>query len=168
MLTLATLAAVTALVSPTLALAQTSTPTPTQTLAQPQAPAAANPYQPAPPPGASFPLLAPATEATDCGGLLRTPAYCVTAQLTDIGTLAEQYIETLGTVGWLAADGDDNRVIFVRRREAGGCDGMQMIAFYDEARPVTPTTMGYLGFAAIPGDICVAPESSAAQGPASQ
>ncbi len=163
MLTLATLAAVTALVSPTLTLAQS--PAPTQT------PAPAESFQPAPPPVASFPILAPATEAADCGGLLRTAAYCVTAQLTEIGTLADQYIETLGQLGWLAADGDDNRVIFVRRREGGGCDGMQMIAFYDEARPVTPTTTGFLGFAAIPGDICVAAPATqdpAAQGPASQ
>lgn len=145
--------------------------TPSLTLVQDQAPAVpapAAPVQPAPgapAPEASFPVLEPATEASDCGRLLSSPAYCVTAPLTEVGALAERYIETLKTANWLAADGDDNRVILVRRKADGTCDGMQMIAFYDESKPVAPTTMGFLGFAVIPGNICRAPET---QGPASQ
>ena len=103
-----------------------------------------------------MPVLPPATEAADCGGLLRSPACCVTAQLDQIGALADAYSEHLASLNWLAADGDDNRVIFVRRREGGGCDGLQMIAFYDESKPAEATAPGYLGFAVIPGDVCTA------------
>ena len=153
-----TLAAVMALATPSTVLAP----------AQEQPAAAAPARQPAgtiDAPVADFPILSPAVASADCGQLLATPAYCLSAQLTEIGDLAERYIDTLNGVGWLAADGDDNRVIFVRRKADGICDGMQMVAFYDEAKPVTPTTIGYLGFAPIPGNICVA---KPAQGPSDQ
>lgn len=141
------------LASPSLSLPQaSSTPAPAP------APAAVAPVE-------NFPILAPAVPAPDCGGLLKTPAYCISAELTQVGALAEQYIDAMAKESWLAADGDENRVIFVRRKPDGTCDGMQMVAFYDEARPVGPTTLGYLGFAQIPGNICRAPT---AQGPASQ
>ena len=68
----------------------------------------------------------------------------------------DAYTEHLATLNWLAADGDDNRVIFVRRRDGGGCDGLQMVAFYDETKPAEATAPGYLGFAVIPGDVCTA------------
>ena len=160
----------------TLALALVAA-TPSTTLAVPQAPAPQPPAPQAPAPSApvvapavaapmaNFPILTPAVESADCGRLLGSPAYCVSADLTEVGALAERYLTSLEGMGWLAADGDDNRVIFVRRKPDGTCDGMQMIAFYDESKPVTPTTVGYLGFAAIPGNICVAPP---AQGPSSQ
>lgn len=109
------------------------------------------------PPTDSFPILAPGVEAPGCAGLLGSPAYCLSTNLTEIGALAERYIAKMETLGWLPAGGDDNRVIFVRRTDRGVCDGMQMIAFYDESKPVVPTTVGYLGFAVIPGNICVAP-----------
>ncbi|HUH24923.1 MAG TPA: hypothetical protein VLZ51_12765, partial [Brevundimonas sp.] len=71
--------------------------------------------------------------------------------------------------GWLPAAGDDNRVVLIKRREAGGCDGMQMIAFYDESKPAEATSPGYLGFATIPGDVCagqpVAPAPAAGATP---
>lgn len=102
------------------------------------------------------PVLAPAVASEDCGGLLRSPAFCVTAQLDQVATLAETYLAQFEAQGWLAAGGDDNRVILVKRRDGGGCDGMQMIAFYDESRPAAPAAPGYLGFATIPGDVCVA------------
>jgi len=111
-----------------------------------------------------MPVLPPATEAADCGGLLRSPAFCVTAQLDQIGALADAYSEHLASLNWLAADGDDNRVIFVRRREGGGCDGLQMIAFYDESKPAEATAPGYLGFAVIPGDVCSSGPASPAAG----
>ena len=103
-------------------------------------------------------LLPGAELSPDCGGLnnLKGRAYCVTAQLGQIGALADAYIADLETKNWLAAGGDDNRVVFVKRREGGGCDGMQMQAFYDTSRPASPTTLGYLGFATIPGNICAA------------
>ncbi|MNS68188.1 hypothetical protein D3C72_1014620 [compost metagenome] len=136
---------------------------PTLTMAKTQAAPAAAPAQAAAPatptvglgvPATGVPVLAPAVVSADCGGLLRSPAFCVTAQLDQVGALAEAYLADFETKGWLTADGDDNRVILVKRREGGGCDGMQMIAFYDEARPAAPAAPGYLGFATIPGDVC--------------
>jgi hypothetical protein len=137
---------------------------PTLTMARTQAtPAAPAPVQAPAPAAPSFgqgvaatgvPVLSPAAASPDCGGLVRSPAFCVTAQLDQVGALAEAYLAQFEKEGWLPAAGDDNRVVLIRRREGGGCDGMQMIAFYDEARPAEATAPGYLGFATIPGDVC--------------
>lgn len=104
------------------------------------------------------PLLAGATAAPDCGNLygLAGKAFCVSAPLVAVGTLADAYVAELEGRGWLPAGGDANRVVFVRRREGGGCDGMQMQAFYDTSRPAGPEATGYLGFGLIPGDVCAA------------
>lgn len=101
-------------------------------------------------------VLPGATPAPDCGNLygLAGRAFCVSASLAGISALAEAYIADLGTKGWIPAGGDDNRVVFVRRRDAGGCDGLQMQAFYDTSRPAGPESIGYLGFAPIPGNMC--------------
>lgn len=108
-----------------------------------------------------IPVLEPAVVSADCGGLLRVPAFCVTARLDQTGLLADNYLELLEGRGWLAADGDDNRVILVRRRAEGGCDGMQMVAFYDTTQPGVAEAPAYLGFATIPGDVCTAEDSDA-------
>jgi hypothetical protein len=104
-------------------------------------------------------ILPGATPAPDCGNLygLAGKAFCVSAPLTGIGALADAYIADLQGRGWLPAGGDDNRVVFVKRREGGGCDGLQMQAFYDTSVPTGPDTIGYLGFGVIPGDVCAAP-----------
>lgn len=101
-------------------------------------------------------VLPGATAAPDCGNLygLAGRAFCVSAPLAGIATLADAYIADLATKGWIAAGGDDNRVVFVRRRETGGCDGLQMQAFYDTERPATLESTGYLGFGPIPGNVC--------------
>lgn len=152
------IAAVLAAASPSLTLAQnTAAPAP-------QAPVQTAPTVPPGPAATGMPVLPPATESADCGGLLRSPAFCVTAQLDQIGALADAYIEHLASLNWLAADGDDNRVIFVRRREGGGCDGLQMVAFYDESKPAEATAPGYLGFAVIPGDVCTSGPASPVAG----
>lgn len=103
-----------------------------------------------------IPVLTGATATPDCGNLygLAGRAFCVSAPLAGISTLADAYIADLEGRGWLAAGGDENRVVFVRRREGGGCDGLQMQAFYDTSRPAGPEATGYLGFGAIPGDVC--------------
>ena len=103
-------------------------------------------------------LLPGAQASVDCGGLygLAGRAFCITAPLGQVGALAEAYIADLETKGWLSAGGDDNRVVFVKRREGGGCDGLQMIAFYDTAKVAVAETPGFLGFATIPGDVCAA------------
>ncbi|MGI4818152.1 MAG: hypothetical protein ACRYFE_06510 [Janthinobacterium lividum] len=110
-----------------------------------------------------IPVLAPATASPDCGGLLRAPAFCVTARMDQIATLADTYLAQLAEKDWLAADGDDNRVILVKRRESGGCDGMQMLAFFDTNLPQTAEATAYLGFANIPGDVCAAPAGGTPQ-----
>ena len=126
---------------------------------------------PAPPAAQGQPadvgLLPGAELSADCGGLnnLTGRAYCVTAQLGQIGALADAYIADLETKGWLAASGDENRVVFVKRREAGGCDGMQMVAFYDTTKTAVAELPAYLGFAVVPGDVCAQP---AAEKPASE
>src|SRR5690606_1211850 len=100
------------------------------------------------------PLLAGATPAPDCGNLygLAGKAFCVSAPLAGIGALADAYVAELEARGWLVAAGDANRVVFVKRRDGGGCDGLQMQAFYDTSRPTGPEATGYLGFGVIPGD----------------
>ena len=153
------IAALVAAVSPPLTLARTQA-APAGAPAQAAAPAA-----PTVGPGAAatdVPVLTPAVASPDCGGLVRSPAFCVTAPLEQVGALADAYLAQFEKDGWLPADGDDNRVILVRRREAGGCDGMQMIAFYDESRPAEATAPGYLGFATIPGDVCTGQPAPAA------
>lgn len=114
-------------------------------------------------PQVQAPVLAPAQAAPDCGGLLAVPAFCVTAPMAAIETLADGYVTHFAGEGWIAADGDDNRVIFVKRREGGGCDGMQMIAFYDTSRVATAESPGYLGMAMVPGDVCTAAPAPSAQ-----
>lgn len=109
---------------------------------------------------ADIPVMEPAVAAADCGGLLRAPAFCVTARMDQIGGLGERYIQDLAAKGWIAADGDDNRVVLIRRREGGGCDGMQMLAFFDTNKPQAAEAQAFLGFAYIPGDICAAPQEN--------
>jgi hypothetical protein len=104
-------------------------------------------------------VLPGATLATDCGNLhgLAGRAFCVSAPLAGIGALADAYVTDFQARGWIPAGGEDNRVVFVRRRDGGGCDGLQMQAFYDTSRPAGPDAIGYLGFGPIPGDVCATP-----------
>jgi hypothetical protein len=109
-------------------------------------------------------VLPGATPAPDCGNLygMAGRAFCVSAPLAGIGGLADAYVAELQARGWLPAAGDENRVVFVRRRDEGGCDGLQMQAFYDTSRPAGPDATGYLGFGVIPGDVCAAGQPGAA------
>ena len=115
-------------------------------------------------------VLPGATPAPDCGNLygMAGKAFCVSAPLVAIGPLAEAYVTEFEARGWLPAGGDDNRVVFVRRRDGGGCDGLQMQAFYDTSRPAGPEAIGYLGFGPIPGDVCAAGQPGAAAPPEAQ
>ncbi len=111
-------------------------------------------------------VLPGATLAPDCGNLygLAGRAFCVSAPLAGIGALADAYVADLQARGWIPAGGEDNRVVFVRRRDGGGCDGLQMQAFYDTSRPAGPESIGYLGFGPIAGDVC-AEQPAAAPAP---
>ena len=146
------IAALAVAMSPTLTMAKTqAAPAP----AQAEAPAASTAPSFGPGEAATnVPVLAPAVVSPDCGGQVRSPAFCVTAQLDQVGALADAYLAQFEKDGWLPAAGDDNRVVLIKRRESGGCDGMQMIAFYDESKPAEAAAPGYLGFATIPGDVC--------------
>ncbi|MEJ8404518.1 hypothetical protein WKI27_04075 [Brevundimonas vesicularis] len=150
-----TLLAATAVLSLSAAVAQAQTPSQTPAPAAPQSAQQGGP--------ADVGLLPGAELSPDCGGLnnLTGRAWCVTAQLGQIGALADAYIADLETKNWLAAGGDDNRVVFIKRREAGGCDGMQMVAFYDTTKTAVAELPGYLGFATIPGDVCAAAAAAA-------
>lgn len=81
-------------------------------------------------------------------------AICIRGPLASIATAAEAYISYYRGQGWQVVGGEANGVIFARRRVEAGCDGLEMAAFYDEARPVGPATAGWLAFAPIPGDVC--------------
>lgn len=83
-------------------------------------------------------------------------AVCVTGSLASIGPVAETYIGHFTGQGWQVVSGQDNGLIFARRRASGGCDGLEMAAYYDESRPVAPATAGWLAFAPMPGDLCPA------------
>jgi len=105
-----------------------------------------------------LPLLDGVQAAPDCGALydLAGKAFCVTAPLSGMEAAGKAYIAHLEGEGWLAADGNDRRVVFVKRREGGGCDALQMLAYYDRSLPDEATTPGYLAFSTIPGDACAA------------
>jgi hypothetical protein len=109
------------------------------------------------------PVLAGATLDATCGNLydMAGRAFCVTAPLASIGAIADAYIAHFEGEGWIAAAGDDNRVVFVKRRDGGGCDGLQVQAFYDPNRPAGPEVPGYLAMATIPGDVCAAAPAAA-------
>ncbi|CAN5236531.1 hypothetical protein BH10PSE2_BH10PSE2_00310 [soil metagenome] len=112
---------------------------------------------------ANVPLLSVAKAAPTCGDLPQSaPVSCVTAPLAAMQTAAEAYIDHYKSLGWIPADGDDSRIVLIKRRDGGGCDAMQMIAFFDTSKPDDPQAPGYLGFATIPGDICAAPAATTA------
>jgi len=102
------------------------------------------------------PLLEGVRPAPDCGNLydLAGKAFCVTAPLSGMEAAGKAYIAHLEGEGWLVADGNDRRVVFIRRRDGGGCDALQMLAYFDRSLPDEATTPGYLAFSTIPGDAC--------------
>ncbi len=123
--------------------------------------------QPGAPGAMDVPILGNATVSTDCGNLyqMTAPVSCLTAPLAGIGALADLYSDHFKSQGWLAAGGEDNRVVFVKRRDGGGCDGLQMVAFYDTSRPAGLQAPGYLGFATIPGNVCASETPAATPNP---
>lgn len=113
-------------------------------------------------PATDTPILGVAQASPDCGNLhgMAGRAFCITAPIGSVGALADEYLRHFEGQGWLAAGGDDNRVILVKRRDGGGCDGLQMVAFYDTTKPAAPEAPGYLGFATVPGDVCAAQQAA--------
>lgn len=105
-----------------------------------------------------IPELPTAVADPTCGGRIgiAQQAMCVMTTQGAIGALVDAYSEAFRLQSWLAAGGEDNRVIYVRRRPGGGCDGFQMLAFADESRVPGPGEAAWLAFATIPGDVCSA------------
>ena len=116
-----------------------------------------------------IPELPTAVADPTCGGKvgLAQQALCVMTTQGAIGGLVDAYSEAFRLQSWLAAGGEDNRVVYVKRRAEGGCDGFQMLAFADESRVPGPAEPAWLAFAAIPGDVCAArPAAPAIPAPA--
>ena len=115
-----------------------------------------------------IPELPTAVNDPTCGGKvgLAQQAMCVMTTQGAIGGLVDAYSEAFRQQSWLAAGGEDNRVVYVRRRPEGGCDGFQMLAFADETRVPGPAEPAWLAFAAIPGNVCAAQPAAPAATPA--
>ncbi|HEY1223765.1 MAG TPA: hypothetical protein VGE54_00940 [Brevundimonas sp.] len=126
--------------------------------------------QSAPPqggPATNVPVLEGAVAAPDCGALSvpADQAFCVTAPLAGLGAVGEAYIALFQAEGWQVAAGGENYVLFARRTSETQCEGLQMLAFYDQTRPDSPTAPGYLGFGAVPTMPC---QPATAAAPAAQ
>ena len=119
-------------------------------------------------PAAASKMMLPEIEGAvidpTCGGASNVAqiATCVASTQAGLQGLADQYMTAFEAQGWLAAGGDDNRMVFVRRRDGGGCDGFQVQAFTDETRVPNPAEPAFLAFAIIPGNVCADPDASGA------
>jgi len=105
-----------------------------------------------------IPELERVTADPACGGraALAQQAFCVTTTQAGIGAVVDAYSAAFAQQGWLAAGGDDNLIVYVKRKPDGGCDGFQMMAFADETRVAAPGAPAWLAFATIPGNVCAA------------
>lgn len=102
------------------------------------------------------PVIAPAAAAPDCEGETAfAGATCLAAPAGQTDALLQAYADRLYTLSWIEVDGSDRRRAFVRRRDGGGCDGLQMLA-------VERGDTVLLVFATTPGDACAAPPSAGA------
>lgn len=135
---------------------------------------ALSPAQAAPAPAAvaraaldvQIPELPGTTADPTCGGkpAMAQQAFCVATTMAAMQGQADQYDAAFKSQGWIAADGGANLTVYVRRREGGGCDGFQQLAFADDARAIAPAAPAWFAFAAIPGDVCsAAPPAAVAQ-----
>ncbi len=114
---------------------------------------------PAPTPlNVEIPELERVTADPTCGGkaALAQQAFCVTTTQAGIGAVVDAYSAAFSQQGWLAAGGDDNLIIYIKRKPDGGCDGFQMLAFADDTRLAAPGAPAWLAFATIPGNVCAA------------
>lgn len=105
----------------------------------------------------TVPAVAGVTADPGCGGRaqLATMATCVVTTQAAISGVIDAWTADFEQQGWLAAGGGDNRVVYVRRRPEGGCDGFQVLAFAD-GTVAAPAAPAYLAMASIPGNVCAA------------
>lgn len=124
-------------------------------------PAQATPYAPPAAPAAldaRIPELEGTRADPTCGGkpALAQQAFCVVTTMAAMQGQADQYDAAFRAQGWLAAAGGDNLTVYVRRRETGGCDAFQQLAFADQTQLIAPAAPAWFAFATIPGDVCAA------------
>lgn len=104
---------------------------------------------------ATLPLLAGAQAAPDCGGAhTATAAVCVRTTIGALQTVFDAYVTFFQVQGWTSAGAIDNGLVMTRPRSAGGCDGLQVVAFNDPDQGSAPDSPGYLAVAPLPGDPC--------------
>ena len=105
-----------------------------------------------------LPEIAGAAPDPTCGGRaeLARIAFCISSTQAGMQGVADAYTTAFNSQGWLVGAGDANLIVFVRRKEGGGCEAFQMQAFADETRTPGPGAPAYLAFATIPGDVCAA------------
>ena len=98
-----------------------------------------------------------ATADPTCGGraAMARIAFCTASTQAGMQAVADTYTADFARQGWLVGTGNANLIVYVRRKEAGGCEAFQMQAFSDGSRASGPDAPAYLAFAAIPGDVCV-------------
>ena len=122
-----------------------ATPAPAQT-----APTGPAPLQ------VEIPELERVTADPTCGGKAEVArqAFCVSTTQAGIDAVVNAYSAAFSRQGWLPAGGSNNLIVYVKRKEGGGCDGFQMLAFSDETRLPAPAAPAFLAFATIPGDVC--------------
>ena len=103
-----------------------------------------------------IPELERVTADPTCGGKAEVArqAFCVSTTQAGIGAVVDAYSAAFSRQGWLPAGGSNNLIVYVKRKDGGGCDGFQMLAFSDEARLPAPGAPAFLAFATIPGDVC--------------
>lgn len=108
---------------------------------------------PSAPTQARLPLLAGAQPAQDCGGL-NLGAVCVRTTIAQLQPVFDAYEAFFEQQGWVTIAAIENGVVLAASREGGGCDGMQIVAFVNEALGTAPESPGFLALARMTGDLC--------------
>ncbi|WP_054112001.1 hypothetical protein [Brevundimonas sp. AAP58] len=108
-------------------------------------------------PDVLIPPVSGVAQDPTCGGRaqLATTATCFVTTQAAISGVIDTWTADFANQQWLAAGGGDNRVVYIRRRDGGGCDGFQIMAFAD-GDVAAPAAPAYIAMAAIPGDVCAA------------
>jgi len=103
----------------------------------------------------TLPTIADTQADATCGAhpAMAAIATCVATTQAQAEAAMEAYHADFEHQGWLAADGAGNRVVYVRRKDGGGCDAFQVLAFAAQQSP-DPAGPAYLAFATVPGDVC--------------
>lgn len=103
-----------------------------------------------------------------CGGRaeIARQAFCVATTQAGAESVVSAFTAAFEQQGWVAADGRENVIVYVKRKPDGGCDAFQLIAFADDQRAPAPAAPAYIGMATIPGDICRADQPATTEAPA--